>query len=43
MLRKCKKCGREVEGVDLGDNPAWISFDCECGNLWSLSFGPYEE
>jgi hypothetical protein len=23
-----------VEGEDLGDNPAWLNFSCECGNSW---------
>jgi hypothetical protein len=28
----CKKCGEEVEAVDL-DEPADF-YDCECGNSW---------
>lgn len=34
MDRKCAKCGEVVEGVDLGDHPAYLEFDCECGNSW---------
>ena len=32
---KCPKCGESVEGEDLGDHPAFLTFDCECGHSWS--------
>ena len=34
MMKKCPKCGELVEGVDLGDHPSYLEFDCECGNSW---------
>jgi len=37
MEQKCKKCGEMVEGEDLGDHPAFLSFYCECGNSWGAN------
>ena len=34
MLRNCPKCKAECEGEDLGDHPAFLTFDCECGHIW---------
>ena len=32
--KTCKKCGEEIEGQDLGDHPAFLTFDCDCGYSW---------
>jgi len=34
MEKQCKKCDEMVEGEDLGDNPCWLTFVCECGHYW---------
>lgn len=34
MYKTCKKCGEEVEGVNLGDHPFFLEFVCECGEYW---------
>ena len=34
MEKTCRKCGLSVEGEDLGDHPAFLTFICECGNYW---------
>ena len=31
MIIRCPECGEDVEGVDLGDNPCYLEFACECG------------
>lgn len=40
MTRNCPTCGGEVEGVDLGDHPDYLEFDCECGHSWGEQCEP---
>jgi hypothetical protein len=35
----CKKCNQSVEGEDMGDTPAYLSFYCECGESWGEDIG----
>ena len=41
MESKCKKCGEMVTGEDLGDTPAFLTFDCECGESWGEDISGY--
>jgi hypothetical protein len=34
VFKPCPKCKEECEGVDLGDHPCWLTFECECGYMW---------
>ena len=36
MTYNCPKCGLECEGEDLGDAPWFISFECDCGEIFDV-------
>ena len=41
MQSKCNKCHELADGIDLGDHPAFLEFDCECGESWGEDITGY--